>query len=177
VNRPLIIGGGLLALYYFWPRKDDSEVSPGQRAAWANAKAYSGENKFPSIAGFHPAGATFSVWADPTDITAARAIKIAPIAEKQEWVRISGGTPYTPGYDPGDRIVPFAKASNKAVLQYTLGAIEDMLKVRDPFPSEDQASGGGAVGGIPLVITMGNLAGVPPELAVYEFDWNGVDPR
>ncbi len=171
MNRPLLIGGGLLALYYLWPEKS----SKGPRGV--PPPSMMGANKQPSIAGFHPAGATFSVWADPTDKSAARAIKIAPIGEKQEWVRISGGTPYTPGYDPADRIVPFAKAPDKAVLQYAKGAIEDMLKVRDPFPSEDQASGGGVVGGIPLVITMGNLAGVPPELAVYEFDWDGVDPR
>ena len=175
MSRPLLIGGGLLALYYLWPKK----LSGGQIAALANAKAYSGANKQPSIAGFHPAGATFSVWADPTDKSAARAIKIAPIGERQEWVRISGGPPYTEGYDPSDRIVPFAKAPDRAVLQYAKAQLQDMMRPTLSGDEDDaeymkQAS---LIAGAPLVITMGNLQGVPSDLAVYEFDWDGVDPR
>ena len=172
MKRPLLIGGGLLALYYFWPEKS----SKGPRGV--PPPSMMGANKQPSIAGFHPAGATFSVWADPTDITAARAIKIAPIGEKQEWVRISGGTPYTPGYDPADRIVPFAKAPDKAVLQYTLGAIQDMLgPTIVGLPPGESIARAKLIRDSPLVVSMGNLAGVPSELAVYEFDWDGVDPR
>jgi len=62
MSRPLLIGGGLLALYYLWPK--EREINP---SAARNASVYSGKNKQPSIAGFHPSGATFSVWADPTD--------------------------------------------------------------------------------------------------------------
>ena len=170
MSRPLLIGGGLLALYYLWPEKKKGPrgVAP---------PSMMGANKQPSIAGFHPAGATFSVWADPTDKSAARAIKIAPIGERQEWVRVSGGVPYTAGYDPKDRIVPFAKAPDRAVLKYAKAQILDMLEVKNPFPSEDMAIGGGADPTLPLVITMGNLQGVPSDLAIYEFDWDGVDPR
>jgi hypothetical protein len=167
MKSPLLIGGGLLALYYFWPQKKSTPrgIPP---------ESMMGPNKQPSIAGFHPAGATFSVWADPTDITAARAIKIAPIGEKQEWVRISG-PPYTEGYDPSDRIVPFAKAPDRAVLQHARGTIVEMLGLKPPLPGSDDGTWTPA--NSPLVITMGNLEGVPSDLAVYEFDWGGVDPR
>ena len=171
MSRPLLIGGGLLALYYLWPEKKKGPrgVAP---------PSMMGANKQPSIAGFHPAGATFSVWADPTDKSAARAIKIAPIGEMQEWVRISGGPPYTEGYDPSDRIVPFAKAPDRAVLQYARGTIMEMLKGDfgglTPVESAEKAA---LIAGAPLVVTMGNLQGVPSDLAVYEFDWDGVDPR
>ena len=170
MSRPLLIGGGLLALYYLWPEK-----KKGPRGV--PPPSMMGANKQPSIAGFHPAGATFSVWADPTDITAARAVKIAPIGEKQEWVRISAGAPYTGGYDPKDRIVPFAKTPDRTILEFAREQILEMLEVKNPFPDEDAAIGGGADPNIPLVITMGNLQGVPSDLAVYEFDWDGVDPR
>jgi len=170
MKRPLLIGGGLLALYYLWPEKKGPRGVP--------PPSMMGANKQPSIAGFHPAGATFSVWADPTDITAARAIKIAPVGEKQEWVRISGGPPYSEGYNPADRIVPFSKTPDGSVLQYAQDQIREMLKDTivglQPEESLKQAA---LISGAPLVITMGNLQGVPSDLAVYEFDWDGVDPR
>ena len=172
MNRPLVIGGGLLALYYLWSKEREIEPSAAR-----NASVYSGKNKQPSIAGFHPAGATFSVWADPTDNSKARGIKIAPIGKKQKYVRITGGPPYTSGYDEKDRVVPFRLAPDRSVLMYAKGAILEMLKIRTPFPSEEQAIGGGADPSLPLVITQGNLQGVPSELAVYEFEWDGPDPR
>ena len=172
MSRPLLIGGGLLALYYLWPKK---KTHPGITAP----PSIMGPNKFPSIAGFHPAGATFSVWADPTDKTAARAIKIAPVGKNQQWLRISGGPPYGEGYDESDRIVPFAKAPDKSVLQYAKAQIQEMLKEisyagLSPVESVQQAA---LIASAPLVVTSGNLAGVPAEIAVYEFDWDGVDPR
>ncbi len=171
MSRPLLIGGGLLALYYLWPEK-----KKGPRGV--PPPSMMGANKQPSIAGFHPAGATFSVWADPTDITAARAVKIAPIGEKQEWVRISAGAPYNLGYNPEDRIVPFAKTPDRTILEFAREQIREMLKDTivglQPEESLKQAA---LISGAPLVITMGNLQGVPSDLAVYEFDWDGVDPR
>jgi hypothetical protein len=169
MSRPLLIGGGLIALYYLWPKKSTPRGIPPE--------SMMGPNKQPSIAGFHPAGATFSVWADPTDITAARAIKIARIGEKQEWVRISGGPPYTGGYNPKARIVPFAKTPDRTILEFAREQILGMFEVKNPFPDEDAAIGGGADPNLPLVITMGNIQDVPSDLAVYEFDWDGVDPR
>ncbi|MCP4244102.1 MAG: hypothetical protein GY772_26425 [bacterium] len=113
-----------------------------------------------------------------TDKSAARAIKIAPIGDKQEWLRISGGPPYSKEYNPSDRIVPFAKSPDRAVLQYAQAQIREMLKGTivglPPNESLKQAS---LISEAPLVITMGNLQGVPSDLAVYEFDWDGVDPR
>lgn len=153
-------------------------ASSSKRRRGLPPKSMMGPNAQPSIAGFHPAGATFSVWAESTETGTARAIKIAPIGEKQKWVRISGGPPYTAGYDSSDRLVTFHKAPEKAVLQYVKASIIEMLKVKSPLPPhEDQASGGGANPNVPLVVTMGNLTGVPPDVAVYEVNWDGPDPR
>jgi len=172
VKKPLLIGGSLLALYYFWP----TQKKKGPRGV--PPPSLMGPNKQPSIAGFHPAGATFSVWADPTDKSAARAIKIAPVGEKQEWLRISGGPPYSEGYKSSDMIVPFAKAPDRSVLQYAQAQIREMLKgTIIGLPPVESMKKAALIKGAPLVVTMGNLSGVPSDLAVYEFDWDGVDPR
>ena len=75
--------------------------------------------------------------------------------------------------------MPFRLAPDRSVLMYAKGAILEMLKILDPDRTVEKIVKGelGADPSLPLVITQGNLQGVPSELAVYEFEWDGPDPR
>lgn len=96
-------------------------------------KLMMGPNRQPSIAGFYPGGATFSVWADPSNENIGRAIKIAPVGSKQEWITDSM-PPYTSGYNPKAKIVSFVKSSDKDILRYTKAILVEMLSQNTALP-------------------------------------------
>ena len=144
-----------------------------------------GFNAQPSLAGFHPtAKATFSTWSLVGGGPTARIIRIAPISEwkagkRQEYIRDNlggdpyAGIPFTDEYDsrlPVKRLVITGSkgADDLAVLTEALSAI---------YAMESQRTGQSPVVA-PLVVTTPNpLEGIPPEIAVPEYEWTGDDPR
>jgi len=183
-GRNLAIGAGGLAALYFLTRPRETGSVPtftkGGRTYYGSSPSMIGLNAQPSLAGFHPsAEATFSTWALVGGGPTARVIRIAPISEskagkRQEYIRDNlggdpyAGIPFTDAYDSRLPVKRLVGADDLAVLTEALSAI---------YAMESQRTGQSPVVA-PLVITTPDpLEGIPPEIAVPEYEWTGDDPR
>jgi len=175
--KRVIAGLGLLGVGYWLTRERADHGA--KRKGGGPPPSMMGVNAQPSIAGFHPQGATFSVWAiELDDGTAARAVKISPVGLPQKWVarkKTGSGsvTPYTAGHSDDLDTLPL-RLEDASIVRVAKDQITEMLRSSPDSPIEakdfDQ--------GLPLVISFGNVSMVSnPELAVAEFDWDGEDPR
>lgn len=184
ISRNLAIGAGGLAALYFLTRPRQTGSVPtftkGGRTYYGSSPSMIGLNAQPSLAGFHPsAEATFSTWALVGGGPTARVIRIAPISEsksgkRQEYIRDNlggdpyAGIPFTNAYDSRLPVKRLVGADDLAVLTEALSAI---------YAMESQRTGQSPVVS-PLVITTPDpLEGIPPEIAVPEYEWTGDDPR
>ena len=183
------IGAATLAAFYLW-RKDEGLGSvptftkDGKRY-FGSSPSLIGINAQPGAAGFHPAGATFSIWTQTTEGPAATSgnpigviFRIAPTGDdadrRQEWVRVrsSGnpysGIPYSGEYDPSLPILRLSGKSEAEILSAVLSAVYAMIGARTGIAPDAE----------PLVLTSGAPGlEVPPEIAIAEFDFEGEDPR
>lgn len=185
-TRNLILAGGGLAALWFFSRREQSPPasSPSRERRGYPPPSIMGANKFPSIAGFFPQGATFSVWGvTREDGVSGRGIKIGPIGQSQRWVRTrgpSGGSvaPYTADYDEDLPELTFVKLEDATVLRSVKHEIKKMY-TKSPNLLQVEAGVGPAYDdSLPLVITMGAATMQRNDsLAVPEFEWKGADPR
>ena len=173
---------------YLLARKDDSvsreplTFEKGGKTYFGSSPSMIGLNAQPGTSGFHPSGATFSTWAQVAGDQAARVIKIAPTRSEfaeassvpQEWIRVPAqgrpysGIPYSGDYDPSLPILRLSDKTETQVLSAVLSAIYAMRS----------AMTGTSPPAEPLVLTSGAPApGVPPEIAIAEFEFEGEDPR
>jgi hypothetical protein len=183
-TRNLILSGGGLAALWWYAKRDNAPEPASSSRSRGYPSSIMGANKFPSIAGFFPQGATFSVWGvTRKDGVSGRGIKIGPIGQSQRWVRTRGPgggsvAPYTADYDEDLPELTFVKLEDATVLRSVKHEIKKMY-TKSPNLLQVEAGVGPAYDdSLPLVITMGAATMKRNDmLAVPEFEWKGEDPR
>jgi len=187
------IGAGLLGLYALSARRESrGSQAPffykDGRKYFGSSPSLIGLNAQPGASGFHGDGATFSVWTMTTEGPAAisgkvlgRSVAIAPTAIgdepefQQQYIRKSpvgttAGIPYTRDYDRSLPVLRF-DVDEEELLELIRSYIFQMLVAARGLQESLPNFG-------PLVLTSGAPpAGTPEQVAIAEFDFDGVDPR